>query len=102
MTVAQYPAQHPQRVLLHNEVHARPSEALAPPLAITHIVMLTDAAGRDASRAHLSTLLRNHHQALPDALTTHLRVDMGASACDGNCTPSSCRGPSWLRPPTMS
>ena len=78
MTVAQYPAQHPQRVLLHNEVHARPSEALAPPLAITHIVMLTDAAGRDASRAHLSTLLRNHHQALPDALTTHLRVDMGA------------------------
>ena len=72
------PAQHAQRVLLHNEVHARPPEALAAPLAITHIVMLADAAGRDASRAHLATLLRNHHRAPPDAHTTHLRVDLGA------------------------
>ena len=78
MTLAPLPAQHAQRVLLHNEVHARPPEAMAAPLAITHIVMLADAAGRDASRAHLATLLRNHHQAPPDAHTTHLRVDLGA------------------------
>ena len=26
--------QHPQRALLHNEIHARPPEALAAPLAI--------------------------------------------------------------------
>ena len=78
MTRASHPTQHAQRVLLHNEVHARPPEALVAPLAITHIVMLTDAMGRDASRAHLATFLRDHHQAPPDADTTHLRVDLGA------------------------
>jgi uncharacterized membrane-anchored protein len=72
------PAQHPQRVLLHNEIHARPSEIMQAPLAITHIVMLTDAAQRDASREHVIALLRNHHQPLPDAATTHVLIDLGA------------------------
>ena len=49
--------QHPQRALLHNVIHARPPEALAAPLAISHIVMLADEAGRHASRAHLAELL---------------------------------------------
>ncbi|MDD2544785.1 MAG: DUF3422 domain-containing protein, partial [Burkholderiaceae bacterium] len=71
-------AQHPQRALLHNEIHARPPEALTAPLAIAHIVMLADAAEREASRAHLAALLRDHHQAPPDAETTHLRVDLAA------------------------
>ncbi|GGH50669.1 hypothetical protein GCM10010975_03760 [Comamonas phosphati] len=72
------PAQHPQRVLLHNEIHARPAEIMQAPLAITHIVMLTDAAQRDASREHVIALLRNHHQPLPDAATTHVLIDLGA------------------------
>ncbi|SDM46750.1 Uncharacterized membrane-anchored protein [Oryzisolibacter propanilivorax] len=72
------PHQHPDRAVLHNEVHARPPEALAAPLALTHIVMWTDAAGREASRAHLAALLRDHHQAPPDAHCTHLRVDFGS------------------------
>ena len=70
--------QHPHRALLHNEIHARPPEAMAAPLAIAHIVMLADAAGREASRAHVAALLRDHHMALPDAQTTHLRMDLGA------------------------
>jgi len=77
MHIALQPAQHPHRVLLHNEVHARPPEAIDGPVASTHIVMWADAAVREASRAHLATLLRNHHQAPPDAETTHLRVDLG-------------------------
>ncbi len=72
------PAQHPERAVLHNEVHARPPEALGAPLALTHIVMLADAAGREASRAHLAALLRDHHRAPPDADCTHLRDDLGA------------------------
>ena len=72
------PAQHPARALLHNEIHARPPEAMTAPVAIAHIVMLADAAGREASRAHVAALLRDHHRALPDALTTHLRMDFGA------------------------
>ncbi len=71
-------AQHPQRVQLHNEIHARPAEAMAAPLAITQIVMLADAAQREASRAHVARLLRDHHQSQPDDSTTHLRCDLGA------------------------
>ena len=70
--------QHPQRSLLHNEIHARPPEAVTAPQAITHIVMLADAAQREASREHLAALLRERHQPLPDAHTTHLRMDLGA------------------------
>ncbi|MDL5035500.1 DUF3422 domain-containing protein [Comamonas sp. Y6] len=72
------PEQHPERVQLHNEIHARPAEIIEAPLAITHIVMLTDAAQREASRAHVAALLRDHHRPLPDAATTHVLIDLGA------------------------
>jgi uncharacterized membrane-anchored protein len=69
--------QHPQRVALHNEIHARPPEAMTVPLAISHVVMVCDAAQREASRAHVAALMRDHHLPLPDAQTTHLRMDVG-------------------------
>ena len=71
------PKTHPQRTALHNEIHARPPEAMAPPLAFSHIVMVADAAQRDASREHLAALLRDHHLPQPDAGTTHVRLDVG-------------------------
>lgn len=72
------PAPHPLRAQLHNEIHARPPEAITAPVACLHVVMLAGEAGREASRAHLAALLRDHHAALPDAHTTHLRLDLGA------------------------
>jgi uncharacterized membrane-anchored protein len=69
---------HPQRVALHNEIHARPPEAMNAPLAISHIVMLGDAQEREASRAHVAALLRDHHLPQPDANSTHIRMDVGA------------------------
>ena len=78
MALSLLPAQHPQRVLLHNEIHARPAEVMQAPLAITHIVMLTDAAQREASREHVAALLRNHHRPPPDVGTTHVLIDLGA------------------------
>jgi uncharacterized membrane-anchored protein len=69
--------QHPLRAALHNEIHARPPEAMTVPLAISHVVMVCDAVQRDASRAHVAALLRDHHLPLPDASTTHLRMDVG-------------------------
>lgn len=72
------PRAHPQRVALHNEIHARPPEAMAAPLAISHIVMVGDAAEREASRAHVAALLRDHHLPQPDANSTHIRMDVGA------------------------
>ncbi len=69
--------QHDDRIALHNEIQARPPEAMAAPLAISHIVMACDAAEREASRHHLADLLREHHLPLPDAATIHLRIDVG-------------------------
>ncbi|MBB3180813.1 DUF3422 family protein [Variovorax sp. Sphag1AA] len=69
--------QHPERSVLHNEVHARPPEALKGHLSIAHIVMVADGAQRAASRAHLATLMRDNHLPAPDETTTHLRVDIG-------------------------
>ena len=71
------PRQHPHRVQLHNEIHARPPEALQAPLAISHVVMLCDAPEREASRLHVQRLLRDHHLPQPDAACTHLRMDVG-------------------------
>jgi uncharacterized membrane-anchored protein len=69
--------QHPQRAALHNELHARPPEPMSAPLAISHVVMLCDAAQREASRAHVAALARDHHLPPPDAACTHLRMDVG-------------------------
>jgi uncharacterized membrane-anchored protein len=68
---------HPQRLALHNEIHARPPEAMNAPLAISHIVMLGDAGEREASRAHVAALLRDRHLPLPDAQSNHIRIDLG-------------------------
>ena len=68
---------HPQRIALHNEIHARPPEAMTAPLAISHIVMVGDAQQREASRAHIAALLRDHHLPQPDAQSTHIRMDVG-------------------------
>lgn len=70
--------QHANRDDLHNEIHARPPEVLTAPMAITHIVMLTDVRQREASRAHLALLLQKSHHEPPGEQTTHLRVDLGA------------------------
>ncbi|MBI5275455.1 MAG: DUF3422 domain-containing protein [Burkholderiales bacterium] len=70
------PHAHPQRVALHNEIHARPPESMAAPLAISHIVMLADATQREASRQHVAALLRGHHLPPPDGQTGHIRMDV--------------------------
>lgn len=69
--------QHPSRVALHNEIHARPPEAMTAPMAISHVVMLCDAVQRQASRDHVAALMRDHHLPPPDLASTHIRVDLG-------------------------
>src|SRR5207245_3339162 len=69
--------QHPSRAALHNEIHARPPEAMDSPLAISHVVMVCDAGQREASRQHVAALLRNHHLPQPDAHSIHIRMDVG-------------------------
>ena len=69
--------QHAQRVALHNEIHARPPEALEVPLSISHVVMVCDASQREASWGHMAALARDHHLPQPVAGSTHARMDMG-------------------------
>ena len=69
------PRGHPQRVVLHNEIHARPPESMAAPLALSHVVMFGDAA-REGGRAHLAALLHDHHLPLPGDDATHLRAEL--------------------------
>jgi uncharacterized membrane-anchored protein len=69
--------QHPLRLSLHNEVHARPPEALQSPLTMSHVVMVCNADEREASRAHMADLARDHHLPQPDAEATHIRLDLG-------------------------
>jgi uncharacterized membrane-anchored protein len=47
------------------------------PQGISHVVMVCDALQREASRAHVAALARDHHLAQPDASSTHLRLDFG-------------------------
>ncbi|TFZ05652.1 DUF3422 domain-containing protein [Ramlibacter henchirensis] len=70
------PRTHEQRAALHNEVHARPPEAMAAPLAISHVVMLCDGEERAHSREHLAALLRDHHLPPPDEHGTHVRTEL--------------------------
>ena len=51
---------------------------MAPPLAISHVVMLCNPAERDDSRAHLSALLRDHHLPALDDTINHSRHNLGA------------------------
>ncbi|MGA0178859.1 MAG: DUF3422 family protein, partial [Burkholderiaceae bacterium] len=67
---------HPLRVALHNEIHARPPEPLRSPLLVSHVVMLLAQDEREACRAHFAQWLQDHHQSPPSAQTNHLRADV--------------------------
>lgn len=64
------PADLPERAALAMEVHARPSEPLAPPGRASYIAVLVDADERERELAHLGRLCRQHgHPSLaPDAV----------------------------------
>ena len=70
-------AQHGQRVALHNEIHARPPEAMEVPLSISHVVMVCDARQREASWGHMAALARDNHLPEPVSGSTHARMDLG-------------------------
>ncbi|OYU27494.1 MAG: hypothetical protein CFE41_10700 [Burkholderiales bacterium PBB2] len=59
------PADLPERVLLSQEVHARPSEPLASPGRVSYVAVLVDADERDRELAHLARLCRSHGQLVP-------------------------------------
>lgn len=71
------PIDHPLRLLLADEVHARPTEALTTPCRATYVAVLIDASDRDRERAHVAALCEAHGLALPEPGVTHFSAQLG-------------------------
>ena len=71
------PADHPLRLELNDEAHARPPEALAGPLRLSFLAMYSDPAQRDAEWEHLCALVRRCGRT-PPPRASHYSADLGA------------------------
>ncbi len=71
-------ADHPLRIALAGEVHARPYAALSAPERLSHLAMLSGEGGASADRAHLLRLCERLGVAAPPAGATHVFQECGA------------------------
>jgi uncharacterized membrane-anchored protein len=71
------PENHPQRFLLANEVHARPQEALQPPVRVSYLAVAVEPDSRDAEHAHVTVLCARYGAHPPPADATHFTADLG-------------------------
>jgi uncharacterized membrane-anchored protein len=72
------PVDHPERLALAGEVHARPPEPIDTPARATHLALLVDAAERERERLHLTELCERHGVTAPLPGATHFRAVIGA------------------------
>ena len=72
------PPDHPLRVELNDEAHARPSEALRAPLRVTFLALSSGPGRRDREWEHFSALVRRFGQEPPPPRSSHCTVDCGA------------------------
>lgn len=75
--MAQLPADHPQRRVLADEVHARPPEALGTPARASHLAVLVDPGERVHELEHLARLCRLHGLPSPAPDANHLILALG-------------------------
>jgi uncharacterized membrane-anchored protein len=71
------PQNHPQRVELNDEVHARPPEPLAAPVRISYLAMLSKFPMRQETWAHVCELAGHYGMPLPAEAENHYSVDLG-------------------------
>lgn len=72
------PPDHPQRLILANEVHARPSEPLETPSLASYVAVLVAPEDRDRELAHLAALCQRHAVAPPEPGAKHFSALLGA------------------------
>ncbi|MBL8806497.1 MAG: DUF3422 domain-containing protein [Rhodospirillales bacterium] len=75
-TKAKAMREHPQRVALVNEVHARPFLAVAAPERASHLAMTTGEQGASADRAHLVVLCERYGIAHPPPGANHFVAEL--------------------------
>ncbi len=73
-----FPPNHPERLALADEVHARPPEPVSTPARASYIAVLIDADDRAREKAHLAWLCQRHGVMPPTAEAKHFRADIGA------------------------
>jgi uncharacterized membrane-anchored protein len=71
------PPDHPQRIELNDEVHARPPQALAAPLRLTYLALFADAALRERQWQQVVELVRRYGVEPPPEGATHFAADLG-------------------------
>lgn len=70
------PSDHPLRITLNDEAHARPPEVLAAPLRLTFLALYSDASQREREWEHVCTLARRFG-VTPPAQASHYSADLG-------------------------
>lgn len=71
------PPDHPLRLLLADEVHARPPEPLDAPARATYVAVLVDAGARAEEHAHVARLCSHYGVAAPPAEASHFSAQLG-------------------------
>jgi len=71
-TLFPLPQNHPQRFVLHNEVHARASLTLDLPIRASHLALLLTSDEKQREREHLSKLCQRYGKPSPDKDADHL------------------------------
>lgn len=71
------PPDHPHRLKLNDEVHARPPESLVAPQRLSYLAMLSDEGSRDSDWQQFCDLLKHFDVAAPEPGANHYRVYVG-------------------------
>ncbi len=75
--MALLPPDHPERLALADEVHARPPEPLQTPSRATYVAVLVEPADRERELAHLARLCEQHDVPLPMPGASHFVATLG-------------------------
>jgi uncharacterized membrane-anchored protein len=76
--MALLPPDHPDRISLADEVHARPPEPLETPSRATYVAVLVEPDDRERELAHLGALCARHAVPGPGDSATHFSAALGA------------------------
>jgi len=72
------PPDHPERLVLADEVHARPPESLSTPVRATYVALLLSPDERDLERQHLARLCSRFDVLPPPAGATQYSARLGS------------------------
>jgi uncharacterized membrane-anchored protein len=76
-SVFELPEQHPERVALNDEIHARPPESLVAPLRLSFLALTTDLSQRERQWEQVCELARRFGAMPPKPGANHYTVDFG-------------------------